>query len=96
MSPGNELEPTFDRTLSIWWLLIWRGTICGALMGGMLGVVIGAVWYALQLSPENLQIVAKIAGGLVGLVWGFVVLRMALRKSYSGFRIALVPVAAGA
>jgi hypothetical protein len=96
MSTGNELEPTFERTLSIWWLLIWRGTICGALMGGMLGVVIGAVWYALQLSPENMQMVAKIAGGLVGLVWGFVVLRMALRKNYSGFRIALVPVVAGA
>ena len=96
MSTGNELEPTFERTLSIWWLLIWRGTICGALMGGMLGVVIGAVWYALQLSPENMQMVAKIAGGLVGLAWGFAVLRMALRKNYSGFRIALVPVVAGA
>ena len=96
MSTGNELEPTFERTISIWWLLIWRGTICGALMGGMLGVVIGAVWYALQLSPENMQMVAKIAGGLVGLAWGFVVLRMALRKNYSGFRIALVPVVAGA
>ena len=96
MSTGNELEPTFERTISVWWLLIWRGTICGALMGGMLGVVIGAVWYALQLSPENMQMVAKIAGGLVGLAWGFVVLRMALRKNYSGFRIALVPVVAGA
>jgi len=82
MSTGNELEPTFERTISVWWLLIWRGTICGALMGGMLGVVIGAVWYALQLSPENMQMVAKIAGGLVGLAWGFVVLRMALRKNY--------------
>jgi len=33
---------------------------------------------------------------MIGLAWGFVVLRMALRKHYSGFRIALVPVAAPA
>jgi hypothetical protein len=65
-------------------------------MGGLLGVVIGVVWYALHWSPQNLQVVSGIAGGMIGLAWGFVVLRMALRKHYSGFRIALVPVAAPA
>ena len=32
-----------------------------------------------------------VAGGLIGLAWGFVVFGMALRKRYSGFRLALVP-----
>jgi hypothetical protein len=96
MASNNEREPTFERTLSIWWLLAWRGTICGALMGELLGAVIGVVWYALHGSPQNLQMVSSIAGSLIGLTWGFVVLRMALRKNYSGFRIALVPVAAPA
>jgi hypothetical protein len=36
---------------------------------------------------------SRCGGGLVGLAWGFVALRMALRKTYSGFRVALVPVA---
>jgi hypothetical protein len=58
------------------------------------GWVAWVVWYALHGSPQNLQMVSSIAGGLIGLAWGFVVLRMALRKNYSGFRIALVPVAA--
>ena len=96
MSTNNELEPTLERTLPIWWLLAWRGTICGALMGGLLGVTIGIVWVALHWSSQSLQIVSAIAGGVVGLAWGFVVLRTALRKTYRGFRIALVPVAAPA
>ena len=92
----SELEPTLKRTLSVWWLIAWRGTLCGALMGGLLGAVIGMVWLALKLSPQNLQIVASSTGAVVGLAWGFIVLRMALRKRYNGFRIALVPVAAPA
>ena len=96
MDRNDELEPTFERTFSIWWLLAWRGMICGGLMGALLGVVIGVVWYALHWSPQNLQVVSGIVGGMIGLAWGFVVLRMALRKHYSGFRIALVPVAAPA
>jgi hypothetical protein len=96
MGSSTELQPTFERTLSIWWLLAWRGTICGALMGAVLGAFLGVAWYALHWSPQNLQMVTSIAGGLIGLAWGFVVLRMALRKNYSGFRIALIPVAAQA
>ena len=91
---GKELEPTLKRTLSVWWLLAWRGTLLGALMGGALGFVIGLIWYGLSLSPQHLQTVTAILGGIVGLVWGFFVLRMALRKRFNGFRIALVPTAA--
>lgn len=96
MFEAKELDPTFRRMLPVWWLFAWRGTLCGALLGGLVGFVIALAWMALQISPENLNLVTAIAGGLVGLVWGFVVLRMALRKKYSGFRIALVPVTAAA
>ena len=41
MAEGMELQPTLKRTLSVWWLLAWRGTLVGALMGGALGFVIG-------------------------------------------------------
>ncbi len=91
MAEGKELEPTFKRTLSVWWLLAWRGTLVGALMGGALGFVIGLMWFALSWSPAHLQTVTAILGGIVGLVWGFIVLRMAFRKQYNGFRIALIP-----
>ena len=91
MVEGKELEPTLKRTLSVWWLLAWRGTLIGALMGAAVGFVIGLMWYALSWSPQHLQTVTGILGGCIGLVWGFFVLRMAFRKQYNGFRIALVP-----
>ena len=43
MAEGKELEPTLGRTLSVWWLLAWRGTLVGALMGAALGFVIGLI-----------------------------------------------------
>jgi hypothetical protein len=52
------------------------------------------VWAAGRLVTANLQMVAAIAG-VIGLQRGFVVLRTALRKTYSGFRISLVPIVCG-
>lgn len=96
MSEGKELEPTLKRTLSVWWLLAWRGTLLGALMGASVGFLIGLVCFAFSWSPEYLQAVTATLGSVVGLVWGFIVLRMAFRKHYKGFRIALVPAPAHA
>jgi len=33
MDRNDELEPTFEHTLSYGGLLAWRGMICGGLMG---------------------------------------------------------------
>ena len=37
MVANSELEPDFKRMLAVWWLLAWRGTLVGALIGEIAG-----------------------------------------------------------
>jgi uncharacterized protein (DUF697 family) len=86
----QEVEITIGRLLRIVWLIAWRGALGGFLLGAIVGFLIGVVMTA-QGSPLKLiQLVTGIAGGIVGLIWWIAVLRMALKKQYSDFRIALI------
>ena len=87
----EELEPTWGRAFRVWWLIVWRSllgaVVFGAIVGGIFGFVIGI----LKLPVEIITVVSPILGAVIGLVWAVMVTRMALRKKYSDFRIALVP-----
>jgi hypothetical protein len=98
---GNvqELEITWKRVIRIAWLLLWRGAVGGAVIGAVIGGVVGFIIGfidALMGVPRDvslsiIRISGAIVGSLVGLVWTCVVVRMALRKQFSDFRLALVP-----
>jgi hypothetical protein len=79
---------TWRRLAAIWWLILWRGLVGGMVVGGVLGFVIGVVGAILGLG--NSGVVAGIAGLMLSIVWGMFVLRMALIKKYSDFRLILV------
>jgi uncharacterized membrane protein YdjX (TVP38/TMEM64 family) len=85
----EELEVTFSRVLSVWWLLFWRAALGSVLLGGIAGFIIGIGFGILHKPLE--PIFPTVAGGIVGFIWFFLVVRMALRKKYRDFRIALVP-----
>jgi hypothetical protein len=87
----QELEVTLGRVFSVWWLLAWRGTLGAVLIGGVVGFIIGFVGALAGVRQETIASLSTIAGGLVGLGWAIVVVRMALRKHYGDFRLALVP-----
>ena len=85
----QELEPTWQRTLSIFWLIMWRSLLGGLAIGFVIGFVRRIIQLALGIPDlsEAVPILSAIAAGL----WGFLVVQMALRKRYKGFRIALLP-----
>ncbi len=95
---GHEIEVTWKRLRSVWWLLFWRGGVVG--FGGGYAIATAVGFAALSLVP-GLPIWAGESYGLVvGFVWLFPVYlwvtRSALRKQYKTFRIALVAVTADA
>jgi hypothetical protein len=53
--------------------------------------VIGFIEGAIGLSSQTISISSFIASLPVGLAWGLVVVRMALKKKYIDFRLILVP-----
>ena len=91
-SPTNELEPTWGRVLSVWWLLTWRWGLVGFLFSFILGFVWGFLGRVIAVSPDALFYGGGIIGVVTTIIWGMIAIRMALRKSYSrqGFRLALI------
>lgn len=76
--------------IAICWLLIWRGALGGAFLGFVLGLVanlISGLAFGVVLGTTA----NMLAGIAVALLWWPVVVRMALRKKYKAFRIALLP-----
>ena len=86
----QELEVTGKRILSVWWLLVWRGMLGGAVLGGIAGFIWGVIAGVLGVASDVIANTAGIGGGMVGLIWGFFVTGMALRKKYGEFRVVLV------
>ncbi len=86
----KELEPSLPRVLRIWWLYSWRVGIGTTIIGLALGFVGLLVNTLTGASKDTIQLCNAIVGFPLMFVWMIIVLRMALRKRYEGFRIALV------
>jgi hypothetical protein len=95
----DNLEITWERAIGIWWLIIWRmilgSIVLGIIFGFVAGFMIGLIGTALGLPHDSVasfnRFVVILVGSLTNIVWGITVVRMALRKQYTGFRLALVP-----
>ena len=86
-----ELEKTWKRILSVWWLVLWRGFVGGLLLGVLVGVIVGGTGILLGWGSDVGTRLSGILGSAAGILWSVAVTRMALRKNYRGFRIALLP-----
>jgi hypothetical protein len=85
-------EVTYSESLRVAWLLLWRGALIGfglgALAGFIVGLSAGLSGYGDKL---NVQLISGLLGGLIGLFYAYpLVVRMALRKQFDGFRLQIV------
>lgn len=87
--PG--LEVTWGRAVRVWWSLMWRALLFGGIGGGGVGFVIGFFMGAAGASLASITAVTAWAGLLVGIPVGMWVVRHVLRKTWSDFRIVLLP-----
>ncbi len=88
----QELDPTWGRMMSVWWLLAWRTMVGAVLLGALTGGVFGVFAALADWPADKIQSVSAVLVGVIGALWGIVVVRMALKKQYGDFRIALVPI----
>ena len=90
-----NVEITWGRATKVWWSLAWRGLLFGGITGGIFGFVIGLIMGAAGASMQTIGTVAYWTGVFIGIPVGIWVVRSVLRKSWSDFRIALVPIQRG-
>ena len=89
---SRELRVSWQRIVSVWWLVVWRGMTGGIVLSLLIGLAVGAIANEIGLSRDEALFISEVGGGNVMLLWGVIVVLMALRKKYRSFRIALVSV----
>ena len=88
---GGWPEITWGHVFKVWWLLAWRGFLGLLIIGGLVGYVVGLALNGLGASKEVIATVNTIIGLGVYLLWGLVVVRMAIKKTYQDFHLAYTP-----
>jgi membrane associated rhomboid family serine protease len=86
-----ELQLTVPRVLRIYWLIMWRSAVGGFLLGALAGAIVGVAKVVFGVH-HNVTGYNALVGLFVGTVWGPFVVRMALRKRYRRFRLALISI----
>lgn len=83
-------EVSWSRALKVWWSLMWRIALWGALAGGILGFVIGALGAVAGADAAVVSGVIGIGGMLLAIPVGIWCVRTVLQASWSDFQIRLV------
>jgi hypothetical protein len=92
----QELEVSWRRALPVAWFLVWLGSMVAYAGSFLIGFVAGFVASSMGyfVDDRDRVIFHLILAGVIfaaALAWWWFVTRLALRKRYKGFRIALVP-----
>jgi hypothetical protein len=85
-----ELETTWGRTIRVWCLFMWRGAIGAFALNIPIVIVLSLSIRNLGLPQPVAMAILNFTPLIIGLPWSIVVMRMALRKRYDGFRVVLV------
>jgi hypothetical protein len=95
----NELEVTAGRLGQIWWAMVWRGILALLVALIVFSIVCGLVLtlakaLVFHWSPDQMHQIGHFLGELfvapVCIFASVIAIRMTLRNSYHGFRIALI------
>ena len=90
---GTGIEVTWGRAVKVWWSIVWRAVLFSGLAGMVAGGVVGGILGVAGVGPQTIGTVGTWLGVLVSIPVGIWVVRWVLRKSWSDFRIVLVPLA---
>ena len=83
----NELEGTWSRATKVWWSIVWRAVLVSGLGGFIMQIILRFIVSGSEEQAMVLVITMVIAMVPV-YIWAT---KQALNRSYSDFRLAVVP-----
>ena len=86
----QELEPTWQRAMSVWWLILWRGLVGSLALSIAIVALVDALAALIGIESKALNLMGALVVWLGSIIWGVAVVRMALQKKYRDFRLALI------
>jgi LytS/YehU family sensor histidine kinase len=87
----DGLEVSWGRAVRVWWSITWRTVVFGALVGFVVGLIAGIGGNAAGVPASQVQGISSIFGVAIGALISIWAVRKALTRSFSGFRIVLLP-----
>jgi hypothetical protein len=85
------LEVSWARALRVWWSITWRTVVFGMLIGFVVGVIAGIGGAAAGIPANQVQGISSLFGVIIGVFISMWAVRKALTRSFSEFRIVLLP-----
>lgn len=86
-----EVEVTWGKITKIWWSILWRYILFAALIGGVIGFIVGFFGSIAHIDKVTLGRTCLIGGVLVAFpVSLWVLMKVIRKKSFGDFRIALM------
>ena len=84
-------DATYLESLKVAWLLLWRGLLIGLGVGFAVGLVLGFSAAIIGIPKEAVAIGSGLIGALLGIFYVYpLVVRMALKKQFEGFKLQIV------
>lgn len=88
-----EIEITWGRVIRVWWAYVWRNIIAiivAAIVGGIVGFILGFIMGAVGVTTETIGYITAPIGGVIGLAFSVIPMKMILGKDFGQFRLVLV------
>ena len=90
-SSESTAQMTWQQVLRVWWLLAWRGLAGLIVIGGTVGYVVGLALNSIGASQDTVKVISTLIGLSIYLLWGLVIVRMAVDKTYRDFKLTFTP-----
>ena len=87
MSESAFLEPTWGRSIQIWWSLVWRSNLLGILTGLLIGSIAEIISRQFAVLPGRAGVITFFA---VYFFMGILAVRWLLTSRFHSFRVVLV------
>ena len=86
-----EVEVTWGKVTKIWWSILWRYILFAALIGGVIGFIVGIFATIAHIDKVTLGRTCLIGGLLTAFpVSLWVLMKVIQKKNFGDFRIALM------
>lgn len=87
MSEQTILEPTWGRSLQIWWSLVWRSNLLGILTGLLAGTIAEVIARQFGVMPGRAGVATFFA---VYFFMGIISVKWLLSSRFHSFRVVLI------
>lgn len=86
-----EVEVTWGKVTKIWWSFLWRYILFAALIGGVIGFIVGIFATIVHMDKVTLGRICLIGGLLTAFpVSLWVLMKVIRKKNFGDFRMALM------